>query len=455
MWWIRAASVQFVRIVRQDEEVVLDRSNQSEGFGFLAGAVAGSFLVRLSGAATGVMLGFFMADLHRSGAGQSSARVVGLLSAAFYLSELIGAPIAGFLIDRRGFRPFLLAGPAFGVAAEVLIASPSHLAVLTIARLLQGLTTACTIPAALAFLSDATAKETSSRGRIMGFFEVASIGGLAAGYVVGGLVWDGLHRPGFWILASIYAFAVAIFVVIKASERERVGRPIAESFAAIRQVTGLAPSWLALNAAAGLWFGQAAYQFSGPHPMLHQQLTHPMPVRDIGIIFGVYTLLFAIGTIGWGWALARVPWGFALRVGVLGLIATAIAILGVNHADEIGSWATVAFVGVAILALAAQTAFTPAALTMLAGRSDSVRHGRGAVMGVYSMLLAGGQLIGSVVGALVAEQWGIDGMIGATIVLGLVALATIPRAGSGETEALRGTHGSFSSANEPRLANPT
>jgi MFS family permease len=297
---------------------------------------------------------------------------------------------------------------------------------LTVARLLQGLTTACTIPAALAFLSDATETHPAGRGRIMGFFEVASIGGLAAGYVAGGFLWASLGRPGFWILASIYAFAVAIFVVIKSAERERSTRPMSESFQAIRHVTDLAPSWLALNAAAGLWFGQAAYQFSGAHPMLHQQLTNPMPVREIGLIFGVYAVLFAIGTIAWGLALGRVTLATALRVGVVGLIFTAVAIAGVNHADQIGSWATVGFLVVAVFGLAAQTAFTPAALTLLAGRSDSVHHGRGAVMGVYSMLLAGGQLIGSILGAIVAESWGVDGLIGATIGLGIVAIATIP-----------------------------
>jgi MFS family permease len=381
----------------------------------------------MSGAATGVMLGFFMAQLHRSGVGQSSAHVVGLLSAAFYLSELVGAPIAGFLIDRRGFRPFLLAGPAFGILAEVLFASPSNLELLTLARLLQGLTTACTIPAALAFLSDATEKHPGGRGRIMGFFEVASIGGLACGYVAGGFLWDSLGRPGFWILASIYAFAVALFVVIKAAEREQSARPMSESFLAIRHVSALAPSWLAVNAAAGLWFGQAAYQLAGAHPMAHQQLTNPMAVREIGVVFGVYALLFAIGTIAWGWALGRVALRAALRIGVVGLILTALAIVGVNHADEIGSWATAVFLVVAVFGLAAQTAFTPAALTLLAGRSDSVHHGRGAVMGVYSMLLAGGQLIGSVLGGIVAERWGVDGLIGATIGLGIVAIATIPR----------------------------
>jgi MFS family permease len=113
----------------------------------------------------------------------------------------------------------------------------------------------------------------------------------------------------------------------------------------------------------------------------------------------------------------------------------------------------VAFVAVAIVALAAETAFTPAALVLLAGRSDSVQHGRGAVMGVYSMLLAGGQLIGSVLGAFVADQWGVDGMIGTTIGLGLLALATIPRPGDRESQLIPTANVSFRPSTWSKPAN--
>jgi hypothetical protein len=137
-----------------DEECLLGQVagtlEDSHSRPFLVATIAGSFLVRLGGAATGVMLGLMLAHLHRTGAAQSSAMAASLLFGVFYLSELLGAPIAGFLIDRRGVRALLLAGPILGIAAEALFATPTHLGLLTVARLLQGLTTACTIPAALA-----------------------------------------------------------------------------------------------------------------------------------------------------------------------------------------------------------------------------------------------------------------------------------------------------------------
>lgn len=391
-----------------------------------------SFLVRLSGAATGVMLGLLLANLHRAGDRQSSAMAVGLLMGAFYLSELLGAPIIGFLVDRKGARLFLLAGPLLGLAAEALFAGPFRFPGLILARMLQGLTTACTVPAALAFLSEITLNRereeaNGHRGQTMGWFEVGSIGGLAAGNMAGGFLWDGLQRVGFWPLAAIYALAAVIFVIIRADSRKAGPHAPSASLAGLRQAIDLIPCWLAINAAAGLWFGHAAYQFSGANPRLDQLLTTGFSGTTIGVIFGVYALLFAVGTIGWGALLGRVAIPRAMRIGTVGLLLSAAALAGINHGDSFEGALFWFWMVLGVIGVAGATAFTPAALTLLAARSDRVREGRGAVMGVYSMLLGGGQLLGVIVGGAVATAYGVDGMIIATAVLGVIGFASIPR----------------------------
>jgi MFS family permease len=373
------------------------------------------------------MLGFLLSHLHRTGAANTSAAVVGFLAGAFYVSELVGSPIAGFLIDRRGLRLLLLAGPILGIVASAIVAGPAHLFMLTVARLLQGLTTACTIPAALAFLSDETRGGLEERGRTMGFFEVGSIGGLAIGLVLGGRLWSLFGREGFWWLAALYGIAVALFVFIRAESMSRANRPLSASIPAIWHASDLMPSWLAANAAAGLWFAHAAYQLSGAHPLEGQLLTAGMPEQTIGLIFGGYALLFTAGTIGWGLSINRVSLTSALRVGAVGLLTGGIAIYGVNHAQQLSVRGLAVWGLVGIVALAAQTAFTPAALTMLAARSDDSVAGRGAIMGVYSTLLAGGQLIGAVSGGLLAMRWGVDGLVLGTVFFGVIGFLTLPR----------------------------
>ena len=391
----------------------------------LGATILGSCLVRLAGAATGVMLGFMLANMHRrGGGGESSAMAISLLMIAFNASELVGAPLAGLLIDRLGLRPLLLAGPVLGVIAEFMLAAPPRLGLLVIARLVQGLTAACTIPAALAYLSDSSGK-LGERGRLMGFFEVGSVGGLAIGYTVGGLLWDRLHRAGFFDLLVIYGFGIGCFLLVQGKEK-RPTQVHGLDWRALRHAADLMPAWLALNAAAGVWFGQAAYQLSGAHPVPNQLLSVGFSGRTIGIIFGVYTLLFAIGTISWGLVIGRVSIAMAMRIGAIGVVLAAVSILGINHASHFGGLQFRLPLAIGVIALAAETAFTPAALTLLAARSDAVPERRGALMGIYSTLLAGGQLIGAAIGGVFAMAWGIDGLVLATACLGILGFLTLP-----------------------------
>lgn len=400
---------------------------RSTGTRSLAATIVGSFLVRVGGAATGVMLGFLLSSLHRRGFADTSAMMISWLTAAFYFSELLGAPVAGLLVDRRGLRPLLFAGPVLGLISTILIGTPTRIGLLSIARLIQGLTTACTVPAALAYLGSATEEGSAHRGRIMGFFEAGSIGGLAVGYVVGGFVWERFGRNGFWDLIFLYGVAAGLFALVKVQPDHQVKRPPPATWRALRRTGDLVPSWLALSAVAGLWFGQAAYQLSGAHPRPHQLLTWGLSGSTIGIVFGVYTLCFAAGTIAWGWFIGRLPVITAMRIGTIGVLSSAAALLGLNHSDQYAGVWFVGLLAVGIVAVAAETAFTPAALTLLAGRSDAVPEGRGAVMGVYSMLLGAGQLIGAMIGGMFALPWGVDGLIVATAILGLIGLLTVPR----------------------------
>jgi MFS family permease len=64
---------------------------------------------------------------------------------------------------------------------------------------------------------------------------------------------------------------------------------------------------------------------------------------------------------------------------------------------------------------------TPAAVGLLADMSEGFPKDRGAIMGLYSVFLALGQIGGSLVGGVAAEWRGIDGLLIGTIILLLVA----------------------------------
>jgi predicted MFS family arabinose efflux permease len=81
--------------------------------------------------------------------------------------------------------------------------------------------------------------------------------------------------------------------------------------------------------------------------------------------------------------------------------------------------ALVAAAGLFVLAGA-----TPAALGMLADVSEQHPEDRGAIMGLYSVFLAIGQVVGSLFGGGAAELMGIDGLLLASA--GLLLLAFVP-----------------------------
>ena len=70
---------------------------------------------------------------------------------------------------------------------------------------------------------------------------------------------------------------------------------------------------------------------------------------------------------------------------------------------------------------------TPAALGLLADTSEAHPADRGAIMGLYSVFLALGQIIGSLLGGTAAEIRGIDGILIGTLILLAVALAPLSR----------------------------
>ena len=89
-------------------------------------------------------------------------------------------------------------------------------------------------------------------------------------------------------------------------------------------------------------------------------------------------------------------------------------------------------VAIAGLAIAAGGLFvlagaTPAALGLLADISERFPADRGAIMGLYSVFLAIGQIIGALIGGIAADLRGIDGMLIATAGLLVVALMPLSR----------------------------
>ena len=126
--------------------------------------------------------------------------------------------------------------------------------------------------------------------------------------------------------------------------------------------------------------------------------------------------------------------------GILGGGALVAAGLVINHAAGLPVVVPIAAALVAGFGLFVLAGATPAALGLLADISERFPNDRGAIMGLYSVFLAVGQIIGALIGGFAADARGIDGMLVATLALLLVALIPLAQLRRDE-EALQGAIG--------------
>ena len=85
----------------------------------------------------------------------ASPLAIGLLFAVFSLCQLVAAPVLGDLSDRYGRRPILIVSLAGTVVSFVMMALAQSLAMLFIARIVDGLSGG-NISTARAYVADVT-----------------------------------------------------------------------------------------------------------------------------------------------------------------------------------------------------------------------------------------------------------------------------------------------------------
>lgn len=392
----------------------------------------GSLILRGAASAMGVMVGFYLRYLHDSGLRDATPLTVALFAVAFFATELIGAPIFGAWSDRYGRKRFMILGPLFGAMAVQITAMTAALPLLLITRLLEGLSTASSLPATLSYISNETSHSPTARGRAVSLWEITTVGGLALGFRIGGTLWDDFGRSGFSIVAVVYLASAAIFywgmrhqpraIPAEPSHTQRLIQVLRQD-----DILRFAPAWVAFSAIVGLWLNHLPYQLSGAISNPDQNLMGGFSGEAAGTILAGYALWFSVGIFVWGLTFARIRRVIIMLIATVGVFIVTLASYGVNHAPMHGRGLMLGLIILFAAGAFLESGFTPAALGYLADISENHREDRGAIMGLYSVLLGIGQLIGGGVGGPFAQRWGMDGVILLTALFGLVAAVTVVR----------------------------
>jgi MFS family permease len=404
----------------------------------LAFALTGTFVLRCASYGAGIIIPVFLGLKSRDDA-DVTVGLASLVAVTFYAAELLGAPVFGTLSDRYGRKLFMLLGPVFGGIAIQMLGFSSLIPVLVVVRVLEGLSTASSAPSTLGFLSAQTAGSEKLRGRVMGFYEAATVVGLASGAAVGGQLYSRFGTFAFTLVALIYVLALLLFLpvrddpALKADVAHVHSRRGLLSRMLNPRIMRFAPAWLAANAVLGAWFSVGPFLASGtPNP--EQFFMGGYEADQIGAAFLVFGVVFTLGAIAWGFVMPRIGRQATLLIGVAGLAAAAIMFWVVNQVPRQGfSFGTLlVLMALLVAAVFVQSGFTPAALAYLAEIAEEHPEDRGSVMGLYSVLLSVGQLLGGAVAGPFADRGGINGLIVLTALLTFVAAATVLQLGAVE-----------------------
>ncbi len=390
--------------------------------------LVGNGLLRIANAGGGALVGFYLADMARHGA-PVGAGLVGTLGAVASGAELVGALPMGVLVDRFAPRSVLVAGALLGAVATQLFGLTRVVPIFLLSRALEGIAAASSTSPLLAHLADASRPDRALRSRVMSFFELSLLAGMALGALVGGTLWDSVKTAAFSLMAALYLLVALLFwwgvrgyPITRSTPHPLCGlrRALSEP-----QLLRLAPAWLAVTAIIGMWLTQIGFQLSGP-PASGQYLVGRFTPGEVGLVLLVYSLVFAAGVTAWGFLMARIARRRVLVVTMVAMLFACLWLYLLNHSGPLPLWMRGALVVLAAFTVMAESGFTPAALAYLADVADK-GEGRGAAMGIYSLLLGLGGIAGAALGGWLGRAFALDGLLLGTLFLTLVALAALAR----------------------------
>ena len=137
----------------------------------------------------------------------ASPLVIGLLFAVFSLCQLVAAPVLGDLSDRYGRRPILVFSLAGTVISFVMLAVAHSIAMLFLARIVDGLSGG-NISTARAYVADIT--EPKDRARAYGIIGAAFGLGFIMGPALSGVLAKVSITAPIWAAAALTLVATAM-----------------------------------------------------------------------------------------------------------------------------------------------------------------------------------------------------------------------------------------------------
>ncbi len=391
---------------------------------YLTGPILAHALLRIASGTSGILIGLYLASLNSHGS-HLSAGLVGTLSAVSFAAELFASLPMGLASDALEPRWLMTAGALIGGVAVFLFGISSSPPIFFLSRTLEGIGAAAIVPALLAYITTVTEGQPALRVRAMSYFELTLLAGLALGGVAAAQLFRWLHGA-FAAVAVIYlACAILLFRSVSGRINSRVVSPIADLKEVLRlpALRHLAPVWLCVNSVVGLWLGPTLPFLLTQRSTRGQYLAgiYASEPSRVGWMLLGYAIVFGIGVTGWSFVLPHIRLHTAMTITLGAMLPVCGGLYLFNHSANQPMNIRWAIGLVTSLLIMIESGFTPAALAWLAGTLPA-ETGRGAAMGIYSVLLSVGAIVGSILAGVLGERYSVDGLLYGTVIMAVAGL---------------------------------
>ncbi len=338
---------------------------------------------------------------------------VAVVLAIYPLAELSTVSFFGSYSDKIGRKP-ILAASLFITATAAFLFGVAHVEILAfIFAGLFGIGAASKVTTTLSMIADCSSED--NRARLMGYYDLSTLMGLAGGFGLGIILLELGFNPDLLLFTAAGACALAgVLTLILIKETRVISHDDVSIMALLKEVAGdkriqkMLPVYIPIIALYGLVISKTKHIV---------EVYFDITATDMILLFAMLGVSLVLGIIVMGHLSdhMRIRRPFIV-VGLIGFGALAYMLVAVPF-DTL--WVNGLWIMLPILGFVAG-AFPPAAMAYLTDISSA--EARGSTMGVYSIFFGSGMIIGPLAGQFAYELGGLfPGLVLLVIVLITIA----------------------------------
>ncbi len=342
---------------------------------------------------------------------------IALILAIYPIVELVSVSFFGSLCDLKGRKPILVLSLFLTAGAAFIASVFRDPLLLPVVSIMFGIGAASEVSSTLSIVADLS--EEKNRAKLMGYYDLFTLMGLAGGYGGGIILLEFISPTMTLYIASAGALFAALvtLVAIKETKSEHTInlsiKAMIKQVVADKNVQKLVPVYVPVISLYGMFI-----VFT--ERILKEHFTG-LSSYDIIFLFGLIggSLVISLPLLGKLSDKMKIRRPFIV-VGLLGF--GALAALLISFANDITALWSVwpllpifAFMG---------GAFPPAALAYLTDISHE--ETRGTTMGVYSVFFGTGMIIGPITAGIALDMYGLVGillLVGIYITIAIIGTA--------------------------------